>query len=115
MQFRLSLNGVEILFRLGVGGLEEPLLIWEETRQDAKYLCQCLQSEFTGSDKSASSVFYHDVAVGESLWSNSCLIKKQVTAITTLNSLSLVQAQSSYSAAQLASKVKRSKFTHTQP
>ena len=29
MQFRLSLNGVKILFRLGVGGLEVPLLIWE--------------------------------------------------------------------------------------
>ena len=29
MQFRLSLNGVKILFQLGVGGLEVPLLIWK--------------------------------------------------------------------------------------
>ena len=29
MQFRLSLDGVELLFLLGVGGLEVPLHIWE--------------------------------------------------------------------------------------
>ena len=29
MQFRGSLDGVKILFQLGVGGLEVPLLIWE--------------------------------------------------------------------------------------